>query len=130
MNSNDIHEILAGEDRIAPAPGFLASVMRAVEREATSRPPLAFPWARALPGLLAIAAAIAGVTWHGIGMLRDPAAVHALDEQFGRIAALAAGLELHWLVLAIAATGVALALSSYLTSTWNRPRARLAEPVH
>jgi len=67
MNQNDIDNFLATEGRITPSPEFLASVMRAVEREAASLPPLEFPWIRALPGFLAAVVAITAGIWHGRG---------------------------------------------------------------
>jgi hypothetical protein len=45
------------DDTILPSSGFLASVLSAVEADSTS-PPLAFPWKRAVPGLIAAAAVV------------------------------------------------------------------------
>lgn len=105
MNPDDIARILANEETITPSPRFLASVMRAVEQEAASPAPLAFPWARALPGFLAvIAAAIGG----GISLADDPAVARTLEEQLSRFAAIATGLELQWVALALLATAVSL----------------------
>lgn len=43
---------LFADDEIMPSAGFTASVMNAIHREAAAPPPLAFPWKRALPGVL------------------------------------------------------------------------------
>lgn len=39
-------------DYILPASGFLESVMIEVQSEASTLPPIPFPWKRALPGLI------------------------------------------------------------------------------
>jgi hypothetical protein len=51
-DDSEIDRILSREDEILPSSGFTVSVMEAVRREAAARPPIPFPWKRALPGLL------------------------------------------------------------------------------
>lgn len=114
MKHDEIDRILANEGRITPSPEFLASVMGAVEREAASLQPLEFPWLRALPGFMATIVAIVAASWHGIGILSDPAAVTVLNEQLTQVAALASGFGLQWIVLAVVITAVSMALSSSL----------------
>ena len=58
MNDAELDRILAAEEEIVPSAGFASSVMAAVQREAINAPilvptPITFPWAIALPGLLA-----------------------------------------------------------------------------
>jgi hypothetical protein len=48
--------LLSDHDAILPSSGFTDFVMAAVTREAAAPAPIAFPWERALPGLVAIAA--------------------------------------------------------------------------
>jgi hypothetical protein len=110
MKGNEIDDVLAGDDRIEPSPAFLASVMRAVEREAASLPPLTFPWRRALPLLAAAIVAVA----RAIAVLGNPSAMAQLQTELGTVAGLAIGLELHWIALACTATILALVLSSRL----------------
>lgn len=74
MNRDDIDKLLANEETFTPSPGFLASVMQAVEREAAMPAPLAFPWKRA---------------WHRLrGARRRPVGSHLasawLPRRFGR----------------------------------------------
>jgi hypothetical protein len=107
---DEIERILANGDTIAPSAGFLTSVMEAVEREAAALPPLAFPWSRALPGLLAAIAAFAVAIWHGIGSLRDPASSAILDEQLREFMVLATGMGLHWILFAVAITILSMIL--------------------
>jgi hypothetical protein len=56
----DLDRVLAtANDSILPSSGFAESVMTAVHREALAPAPLAFPWKRALPGMIgAVAAAV------------------------------------------------------------------------
>jgi hypothetical protein len=65
MEDAEMDRILSNQDEIVPSSGFPASVMEAVRREAAEPPPIAFPWARALPVLvlagLMMVAVIVGV---------------------------------------------------------------------
>lgn len=53
MTDRDLEDILGAEAQFEPSAGFTAAVMRAVHREATTPPPIRFPWVLALPGLMA-----------------------------------------------------------------------------
>ena len=57
MAHDELDRILSGEEEIIPSSGFAASVMEAVRREASTPPPIPFPWSRALPGII-----VAGLT--------------------------------------------------------------------
>ena len=56
LEMKELDRILANEEELQPMTGFSTRVMRAVREEATATPPIAFPWARFLPGFLAWAA--------------------------------------------------------------------------
>jgi hypothetical protein len=114
MNHDEIDRILASEDEIEPSPGFLASVMEAVEREAAAPPTLTFPWIRLLPGFLAMVVAMTAAMWHGIGVLSDPAVVAVLDDQIRQFADLATRFGLQWIVLGLVITAISIAFSSSL----------------
>ena len=120
MNNDDIQRILADEDKITPSTGFPVSVMAAVQREATAPQPLDFPWFHALPGFLATVAAFGVALWQGIGALRDPAIVAALDEQLHQFTTFAVDIGLQWILLAVAITIISLMLSSTLGRVRNR----------
>jgi len=60
MRDEEIARILGGEQDVLPSPGFHASVMEAVRREAATPPPIPFPWKRAWPAFAAAALALAG----------------------------------------------------------------------
>lgn len=52
MNPDPIDQILATEQELIPSSGFLASVMESVHEEARKPAPIAFPWKRAVPGIV------------------------------------------------------------------------------
>ncbi len=72
MSGDDVDRILAGGEEVVPSSAFAASVMEAVRREASTPPPIPFPWRRALPGLAAGALALAVV---GVSARSDPGVV-------------------------------------------------------
>lgn len=55
MNAAEMKElerIFANEEELQPMTGFSTRVMRSVREEASATTPIAFPWARFLPGFL------------------------------------------------------------------------------
>ncbi len=117
MNPDDIDHILTTEERIKPSPDFLASVMRAVRRQAASLPPLKFPWLRLLPAILATFAAIMRVVLDLVGFLNEPDVLAAFKDQLQEFADVAAQFGVQWIVLAIVITTLSLMLSIRLVST-------------
>lgn len=96
MKPDDLDPWLADDDAIVPSSGFTASVIEAVEREASMPPAIPFPWKRALPGLaglvVALLASVWGVTSFGSWQVGDVVRpmvdqVTATDGQVGWIAA-------------------------------------------
>ena len=62
-----LEHILADEEALQPRPGFSTRVLMAVREEARAKEPIAFPWARFLPGvLLNIALLLGGAVWMAI----------------------------------------------------------------
>ena len=60
MKWEELDRALSTEEEIVPSAGFTDAVMEAVRREATTPPPILFPWKCVLPGLaLAVFAALA-----------------------------------------------------------------------
>lgn len=111
MNPDDIDDILTNEKLITPSPDFLASVMRAVRRQAAALPPLKFPWLRTLPGILAMFVAIMRLVWDLVGFLNEPDVLAGLKEQLHQFADLAAQFGVQWIVLAVVMTVASLMLS-------------------
>lgn len=54
----DFDRVLSAEEEIVPSSGFTRAVMGAVLHEASRPMPIAFPWKRAVPGLVLIALVI------------------------------------------------------------------------
>src|SRR5262245_37966334 len=61
MRDDEIDRVLAEEDDMGPRPGFHDRVMDAIHREATTPPPIPFPWERAWPAIAAAALVFVGV---------------------------------------------------------------------
>ena len=51
MNQEDLDRILGSQGNIVPSSGFVGNVMNAIERAATTPPPIPFPWKYAVAGL-------------------------------------------------------------------------------
>jgi hypothetical protein len=64
-------QMLADEQDLIPSSGFLSSVMDRVHEEARVPAPMAFPWRRAIPGVV-LAAGVFG--WGGFEIAREAAA--------------------------------------------------------
>ena len=60
MNDAELDRILSQTEQVVPSDTFVASVMNAVSREGAPSP-LAFPWLRALPGFIGLAASLATI---------------------------------------------------------------------
>jgi hypothetical protein len=74
MENKDLDHLLRKESEIIPSSGFVDSVMDALQRQISAPPPIAFPWKRALPGLLVACSALTAilvltlrVSTHGTG---------------------------------------------------------------
>ncbi|HEX3662192.1 MAG TPA: hypothetical protein VHU89_12210 [Acidobacteriaceae bacterium] len=60
LTDADIARALASEhEAILPSSGFAASVMASIAHDASAPAPIPFPWKRAVPGIIAIAAVLA-----------------------------------------------------------------------
>ncbi len=110
MNLDSIDHVLAEEEELVPSSGFLTSVMESVNDEATAPPPIPFPWARAVPGIL-LAAGVLG--WGGFELVRTAmSAVSGISIGTPHLAALVPPLkEAGWVALALGAS-----LASWLLS--------------
>src|SRR5262245_27566781 len=60
MERDDLDRFLT-DDEIVPSSGFVARVMDAVRAEAGALPAIAFPWWRALPGIVAVAVTVVAI---------------------------------------------------------------------
>jgi hypothetical protein len=100
----------AAQDQILPSSGFADAVMTAVRAEAAAPAPIAFPWKRAVPGMVGVIAAFALLVIVIVAFLRRIPASAA-----GRSGAAtnwtldltpllhhAAGIDVAWMALALA----------------------------
>ena len=76
---DELDRMLSTRDEIVPSSGFVASVMDAVRHEAaasepTPFPPISFPWLRALPVFVALAAVLAMLVAGFVEIARTPVA--------------------------------------------------------
>ena len=123
MKPDELDRVLSREAEIIPSSGFARSVMAAVHREAAAPPPIPFPWKRALPGLLALAVAIA---WSVVDAVRYPAQPAApiisavpstITNWFDGVAPLVDHARMfgaEWLLLGLLLTVVGLKLTRHL----------------
>jgi hypothetical protein len=109
--NDDIESMLVDKDEILPSSGFEMLVMEAVHREAVTPPPLAFPWGRALPGMVALFAAFGVVLWIWISAQSDTTPNASFDEPLRELLAISVRSEIEWVAVAIAATIVSVLLS-------------------
>jgi hypothetical protein len=117
MRNEDLDRILSGEQDIVPSSGFVASVMDAVRNEASTPPPIPFPWKRALPGLAAVGFALGWVLVAGLTLFSHRAAAPLkMTVPAALIGHLQAPLNLGagWIVVALLLTLVSVKLSCHL----------------
>lgn len=121
MSPDEIERLLTAEELIEPSPSFAAAVMAAVREEAAAPAPIAFPWRRALPGLLlATAGLVAMIVLLAGAFLSAPAAPEVAGSwrapawlpagHLWTVLALAGSLLLAWLVTRLAQSGADPAL--------------------
>lgn len=102
MKQDDIDRILSDDETILPSSGFTASVMEAVQREASAPPPIPFPWIRALPGLVGAGATITMEVAVLAGKLgAPPRSGPTLAELIVSAANVTTRAEAHWIILAL-----------------------------
>jgi hypothetical protein len=117
MRWDELDRALSAEQEIVPSSGFTDAVMEAVRREATTPPPISFPWKCVLPGL-----AFAGFAVLALLFLPSPAktagsAVWALTHLAALFAALPGTTRrLDWLIVALLLAWASVKLSMRLAS--------------
>ncbi len=108
-------------DAIVPSSGFVNSVMMAVHGQAAAPAPIAFPWKRAVPGLIAAAAVAALLIVWIFALLRAPAGANHLLSIVDWPAILAPVLrhasDARWVALTLAVSLVPLLFCRRLVSS-------------
>jgi hypothetical protein len=116
MDETRLEQFLREADDIAPSSGFAERVMDTVLLEASGPPPLAFPWLRAIPGLVALLVAL------GVSSSAVPAAARQLEGAWlpwtwGVIDLATSGIG-PWISLAVCLTILPVLLSMKLARSW------------
>lgn len=100
----ELDRAFSKQEMIQPSSGFVSSVMDAVRADQSTPPPIAFPWKRALPGIVTAATTMVAVlaAWFGVLVLgradstTSAVVLHWLDRAFQ--------LGLLWIALALVVT--------------------------
>ncbi len=112
---NELERILANDEELQPMTGFSTRVMRAVKEEAAATAPIAFPWARFLPGfLLNVGLLLGAAVW----MILEPGSFSPAQPIAAEWFSDPQMLGLLWAALAVAGTGAL----GWTASRWVAPR--------
>jgi len=124
MRNQELDRILSRigseKEEIIPSSGFTASVMDSVRREATTPPPIPFPWKRALPGLAAGCVALVLILTEMVTHLHQhtmaPEIPALTVSAFDPILKAALNAGIGWIFLALLLSLASVMLSLRLTS--------------
>jgi hypothetical protein len=115
MNHDELDRLISREAEIIPSSGFTASVMTALRAQAHVPPAITFPWKRALPGIVAAAVVFAWALFACIASFSSRGSGLTLAVNLTP-AILSLWHATLWLLLALVASVVSLALSYRLVS--------------
>jgi hypothetical protein len=105
MNDGELDRILSQTEPVVPSDTFVASVMSAVVREGAPSP-LAFPWLRALPGFIGLAASLGAIL---VFAIRAALAAGASAPPFvATLIAAAPSYAVGWILIALGVTLVSM----------------------
>jgi hypothetical protein len=110
MERDDLDQLLSG-DEIVPSSGFVGRVMDAVHVEATALPAIPFPWSRALPGIVAIAVALASIVTGFVALARAGVESSTIATSLSPVP----DATLGWLLIVVLLCTVPVALSLRIT---------------
>ena len=108
MRHDEIDRILSEEEDIIPSSDFVPVVMDAVLREATTPPPIPFPWKRGLAGLAASILVLV------LFLVVAPPVPAADFSALVTILEAATAIEASWIVLALLLSFASVTLSMRL----------------
>jgi hypothetical protein len=117
MHDDEMDSILSVRDEIVPSSGFTSRVMDAVRREAAEPPPIAFPWKRALPGLVVWVGALLAtfVFARSAQSVASKPMLSGLSASVADILHSANRYGVGWILLALTIPAVSVAWSLWLT---------------
>jgi hypothetical protein len=114
MLDRDLDRILSPNDGIVPSAGFVSAVMGSVHREASTPPPIPFPWKRALPGLITAIITIVSLIVGLSAVLTTSDA--GVTTAFSALGEASRRLGVGWILLALLITWATVKLSMRLAS--------------
>jgi hypothetical protein len=109
---------LASSEDLAPSSGFAASVMESIQAQATEPPPIAFPWRRVLPGVIATLCSLLALVIVAARTAREapPSIVHSLRPYLAQAISLpSTGSMFSWILLACCLAVAGILVSFRLT---------------
>ncbi len=118
MERDELDDILCGAQEVAPSDSFLPGVMAAIEREASTPPPIPFPWKRIVPAWAAGAGTFATLLTEAVGPLGRGAAAQIgpdVASFFNGILEAARSIEGVWIATALALVLASVKFSMRLT---------------
>jgi hypothetical protein len=115
MREHELDQILSEEKDVAPTATFTKSVMEAVKLEASTPPPIAFPWVRALPGLATGVFASMWIVIEGVRLYEPQHRTAFIPapwiERLTTLIARAESSGISWILLALVVTAVCVDLT-------------------
>ena len=119
MRDDELDRILSMDEDLAASPGFARNVMAAVRREASAPPPIAFPWKRALPGLVLCVLSLVAMCVRAflrpgsprVEQAPDPSIWTGLWPDLSGLLHAANAFESGWIILALLLTFASVILS-------------------
>lgn len=108
---HDLDRMLSTRDEIVPSSGFVASVMDAVQQEAATPKPIPFPWTRALPVFVALAAVLVMLVVGLVMLFRMPAAAVQEPVWMAETARLFGQANADWIAFAFVLTFISIGFS-------------------
>ena len=107
MNDAELDRILSQTEQVVPSDTFVASVMSAVAREG-SPSTLAFPWLRALPGFIALAASFGSILVFAIRAALAAGATESAPISIATTFATTQSYAVGWIAVALVVTLVSM----------------------
>jgi hypothetical protein len=93
VNQEDLDRMFSRQENIVPSSGFVGSVMNAIACQASTPPPIPFPWKYALPGFAAWLIALVSFIYLAFAHFDASSTRSALARTAPMLAAIIEGLK-------------------------------------